>query len=72
MGEISFCFVEGALSPSSEIYSGDTDISSPNQNSTDEEKLSHRMTLVSSGTQSQQSTFSLDNKCILNIFTYIL
>ncbi|XP_041363000.1 protein CLEC16A-like [Gigantopelta aegis] len=54
---------EGALSPSSEIYSGDTDISSPNQNSTDEEKLSHRMTLgVSSGAQNQQTTFSLDNK----------
>lgn len=56
-----------ALSPSSEAISGDTDISSPNQNSTDEEKLlssygfgnrrSHTATV-----EQRQAEFSLVNR----------
>ncbi|XP_071105280.1 protein CLEC16A-like [Haliotis cracherodii] len=54
---------EGALSPSSEIYSGDTDISSPNQNSTDEEKLVQRMGIVSGSiSERQQAAFTLENR----------
>lgn len=56
-----------ALSPSSEAVSGDTDISSPNQNSTDEEKLlssygfGHRRGHTASAEQ-RQAEFSLVNR----------
>ncbi|GAB1602331.1 protein CLEC16A-like isoform X3 [Argonauta hians] len=56
-----------ALSPSSEAISGDTDISSSNQNSTDEEKLlssygfGHRRRHSASAEQ-RQSEFSLVNR----------
>ena len=62
-------FLEGALSPSSDVFSaGDTDVSSPNQNSTDEEKLmstlsrSHRMELPGATSEQMQAAFSLENR----------
>ncbi|XP_061181779.1 protein CLEC16A-like isoform X2 [Saccostrea echinata] len=64
-------------SPSSEVFSGGEDMSSPNQNSTDEEKLlsslgrGHRMELPGA-TDAEQSpaTFSLDNRPYLEaVFT---
>ncbi|KAK3089654.1 hypothetical protein FSP39_005390 [Pinctada imbricata] len=58
-----------ALSPASDVFSaGDTDISSPNQNSTDEEKLmstlgrSHRMELPGANSEQMQASFSLENR----------
>ncbi|GFS13850.1 protein CLEC16A-like [Elysia marginata] len=60
---------EGALSPSSEVCSGDTELSSPTQNSTDEEKLLgrtyQRLAPTRSNpptTESLQLSFSLDNR----------
>lgn len=56
-------------SPSSEVLSGGDDMSSPNQNSTDEEKLlsslgrSHRMDLPEAmSSEPSPATFSLDNR----------
>ncbi|KAK7111440.1 protein CLEC16A-like isoform X2 [Littorina saxatilis] len=63
---------EGALSPSSEVCSGDTELSSPTQNSTDEEKLigmSHRMA-IPSGMPDRLQPFTLENRPYLEtLFT---
>lgn len=59
---------EGALSPSSEICSGDTELSSPTQNSTDEEKLMGRTHQRLSAprpppsSENLQTSFSLENR----------
>ncbi|XP_005104406.1 protein CLEC16A [Aplysia californica] len=59
---------EGARSPGSEVCSGDTELSSPTQNSTDEEKLMGRSQLkltaarVSAMAENPQNTFTLDNR----------
>lgn len=55
---------EGALSPISEVCSADTELSSPTQNSTDEEKLiglSHRMA-IPSGMPDHPLPFTLENR----------
>ena len=75
-------FLELPTSPSSEVFSGGEEMSSPNQNSTDEEKLlstlgrTHRMDLPGGATSADQSpaTFSLDNRWHLlhSIFIFIL
>lgn len=61
-------------SPSSEVFSGGEDMSSPNQNSTDEEKLlstlgrSHRMDMPGPTSAEQgPATFSLDNRLIVKL-----
>ena len=68
---INHFLIEGALSPSSEVCSGDTELSSPTQNSTDEEKLLGRtyQRLAPSRsnpptTESLQLSFSLDNRSV--------
>ncbi|BFZ02816.1 hypothetical protein BsWGS_05855 [Bradybaena similaris] len=58
---------EGALSPSSEVCSGDTELSSPTQNSTDEEKLMgrvhHRLApMRAPPLENPQMSFSLENR----------
>ncbi|XP_059165361.1 protein CLEC16A-like isoform X2 [Physella acuta] len=59
---------EGALSPSSEVCSGDTELSSPTQNSTDEEKLMGRTHQRLAPprpppmSENIQTAFSLDNR----------
>lgn len=65
-GPVSSPSTEGALSPSSEACSasGDTELSSPTQNSTDEEKLigmSHRMA-IPSGMPDKPQLFTLENR----------
>ena len=75
-------FLELPTSPSSEVFSGGEEMSSPNQNSTDEEKLlstlgrTHRMDLPGGATSADQSpaTFSLDNRWHLlhSILIFIL
>ena len=68
------CFCpEGALSPSSEVCSGDTELSSPTQNSTDEEKLigmSHRMA-IPSGMPDRLQPFTLENRWFLCAFVIL-
>lgn len=65
LGEgVSSPSTEDALSPSSEVCSGDTELSSPTQNSTDEEKLigmSHRMA-IPSGMPDRLQPFTLENR----------
>uniref|UniRef100_A0A2C9JQK0 Uncharacterized protein n=1 Tax=Biomphalaria glabrata TaxID=6526 RepID=A0A2C9JQK0_BIOGL len=61
---------EGARSPCSEVCSGDTELSSPTQNSTDEEKLmgrsQHRLSAATASrpltSENIQTAFSLDNR----------
>jgi len=56
---------EGAHSPGSENCPGDTELSSPTQNSTDEEKLmgrSHQKLTTAPRAGDAQSSFSLDNR----------
>ncbi|XP_076446550.1 protein CLEC16A-like isoform X2 [Babylonia areolata] len=65
LGEgVSSPSTEGALSPSSEVCSGDTELSSPTQNSTDEEKLigmAHRMA-IPAGMPDRLHPFTLENR----------
>lgn len=67
--EASSSETEPVASPASEAVSGDNDLSSPNQNSTDEEKLlsslsrTQRMELPSSvSIEQRQASFSLNNR----------
>ncbi|XP_033751151.1 protein CLEC16A-like isoform X2 [Pecten maximus] len=67
--ETSSSETEQVASPASEVVSGDNDLSSPNQNSTDEEKLlsslsrTQRMELPSSvSIEQRQAAFSLNNR----------
>ncbi|ESO85022.1 hypothetical protein LOTGIDRAFT_196246, partial [Lottia gigantea] len=53
--------ITSVTSPISEAASADTDISSPNQNSTDEEKLCQRLTYVP-GPANSPPRFSLENR----------